>query len=96
MILYPSTRFGKKIVVDIRCEGCFLDMVLGAPVFPIDQEFKSRKVDPVNRKVVSLVEDNLLFIKMDIRGPDILKLPDIKVPESIKVILKTNPLNNIK
>ena len=75
----------------------FLDLVLGAPILPFNQEFKSRKVEQGSGKVVTL-EDDFTFIKMDVKGPDILKLSHIKVSDSIKVILKTNPLitmNNI-
>ena len=70
MVLYPSTQHGVKSIVDMRCEGCFLDLVVGALILPFSQEFKSRKVDAVSGEVVTL-EDDFNFIKMDIQGPDI-------------------------
>ena len=72
----------------------FLDLVLGAPILPFNQEFKSRKVEEGSGNVVTL-EDDFTFIKMDVKGPDILKLPHIKVPDSMKVILKTNSLTTM-
>ena len=52
MVLYPGTRFGKKSVVDMHCEWCYLVLVLGTSILGFHQEFMSWKVDPVSGEVV--------------------------------------------
>ena len=91
MVLHPRSRKDKKLVVDMRQEGCFLDVVAGPPPLALDQKFKSREVDSVSGHVLSRVDDDGC-IKMDINGPDILMV-DESVPEDMKKILqKETPL----
>ena len=37
MVLHPKAQFRKKLVVDMRGQGCFLDVVLGCPPLPFNQ-----------------------------------------------------------
>ena len=87
MVLYPCSRMGEKLVFDMRSRGCFLDLVIGVPILPFNHSFKSRKLDPDSGAVVSLVDD-FKYIKMDVKGPDIFEVHNIKVPENIKLLLK--------
>ena len=68
-----------------------MDLVIGAPILPYNHLFKSREMNSENGNVVSLVDD-FKFIKMDVNGPDIFQVHDIKVPENIKLLLEKNPL----
>ena len=71
-----GTQYGETTVVDMHCERCFLDLVLGTLILGFKQEFKTQKVDPASNKVV-ILEDDFSFIKRDVKSPDIFKLPDI-------------------
>ena len=95
MVLYPCSRMGEKMVFDMRSQGCFLDLVLGVPVLPFKHTFKSRDLNPDSGEVLSLVDD-YKYIKMDVKGPDIFEVHQIKVPENIKVLLQKNPLTSLK
>ena len=37
MVLHPKTQFGSKLAVDMRGEGCYLDIVLGCPPLRLNQ-----------------------------------------------------------
>ena len=86
---------GEKLVFDMRSRGCFLDLVIGVPILPLNHSFKSRKMDPDSGEVLSLVDD-YDYIKMDVKGPDIFEVHNIKVPENIKLLLQKNPLTALK
>ena len=94
MVLHPSSRFGELLVVDMRCEECFLDIALGPSPLPLNQKFKHQRLHSETRHVIPLVDDSD-YIKMDIRGPDILKVDNIVVPEGIKVLLQDEPLTRL-
>ena len=91
MVLHPVKRKGEKLVVDMRMKGCFLDIVVGCPPLPLDQKFRARGIDASTGHVLKRTDD-YGFIKMNIEGPDILKVDDTFIPEDVKELLQENPL----
>ena len=91
MVLHPAKCKGEKLVVDMRMKGCFLDIVAGRPPLPLDQSFRAREIDVASGHVCKRTDD-YGFIKMNIKGPDILKVDDTYIPEDVKELLKENPL----
>jgi hypothetical protein len=89
-ILHPKSQKGETVVIDLRVEGCFLQLVLGHCPLPIDYEFRRREINHETGELVTLVDTNSC-IKMNVYGPDIV-VQKRSVPEIMKKELKMDQL----
>jgi hypothetical protein len=94
LVIHPKSREGEKLFIDdLRIHGCYLQLVIGNCPLPINYK-QVRRDTHGDGNPVALV-DRHGYVKINVRGPDFVVLPNRSVPQNIKKVLRGNRLTTL-